>query len=96
MYATNNKITENSENKPMTVDFNGKNHSDFRFKVIFIFDIKEMLTMIWFLNMVKVQVHMEVVELLWLEKCGILVEVVLRDDKYESFILTRFEQFHLG
>ena len=56
--------TENSENKPMTVDFNGKNHSDFHFRSIFIFDIKEMLTTIWFLNMVKVQMPMVVVELL--------------------------------
>ena len=34
------------ENKPMTVDFNGKNHSDFHFKSIFNFYIKEMLTTI--------------------------------------------------
>ena len=38
--------TRNSQNKPMTVDFNGKNHSDIHFKAIFIFDIKEMLTTI--------------------------------------------------
>ena len=37
--------------------------------------------------------HMEVVELLWWEKCGILVVMVLRNDKYESFILTGFELF---
>ena len=38
--------TNNRQNKPMAVDFNGKNHSDFHFKTIFIFDIKEMLTTI--------------------------------------------------
>ena len=83
--------TYRSSNKPMTVDFNGKNHSDFHFKSIFIFDIKEMLTMIWFLNMVKVQMHMEVVELLWWEKCGILVVIIVLRDKYESFLFTEFE-----
>ena len=73
----------------MTVDFNGKNHGDFRFKAIFIFDIKEMLTTIWFLNMVKVQVPIMVVELLWWEKCGILVDGIILD-KYESCIFTEF------
>ena len=56
--------TWNSQNKPMTVDFNGKNHSDFHFKSTFIFDIKEMLTTIWYLNMVKEQMLIKVVELL--------------------------------
>ena len=50
-------------------------------------------TTIWFLNMVKVQMLFMVVELLWWEKCSILVEVVLRNDTYESFILTGFELF---
>jgi len=82
----------------MTVDFNGKNHSDFHFKAIFIVDIKEMLTTIWFLNMVKMQMLIKVVELLWWEKCGILVVhiVLVRQDKYESFILTVFELFYSG
>ena len=44
--------TRKSQNKPMTVDLNGKNHSDFCMKASFIFYIKEMLTMIWFLDMV--------------------------------------------
>ena len=38
--------TYSSQNKPMTVDFNGKNHSDYSIKSIFIFDVKEMLTTI--------------------------------------------------
>ena len=38
--------TRYSRNKPMTVDFNGKNHSDFHFKSIFTFDFKVMLTTI--------------------------------------------------
>jgi len=38
--------TNNRQNKPMAVDFNGKNHSDFHFKAIFIIDIKGMLTTI--------------------------------------------------
>lgn len=54
----------------MTVDFNGKNNQS---KTIFILDIKVMLTMIWYLNMEKLQMLMEVVELFWWEKCGILV-----------------------
>ena len=37
----------------MTVDFDGKNQSDFSSKAIFIFYLKEMLTTIWFLNMVR-------------------------------------------
>ena len=86
----------NSKNKPMTVDLNGKNHSDFCIKTNFIFYIKEMLTTIWFLNMVEVQMPMVVVELLWWEKCGILVELVLRDDKYESILFTGFELFDSG
>ena len=76
--------TLKSENKPMTVDFHGKNDNNFHNKVIFISDIKEMLTTIWFLNMAKKQMYGTVVELLWWEKCGILVVIiVLRDDKYE-------------
>ena len=72
----------------MTVDLNGKNHSDFCIEVNFIFYIKEMLTMIWFSNMVKMQMPIMVVELLWWEKCGISVVIVLllRDDKYETTI----------
>ena len=69
----------------MTIDLNGENHSDFCIKANFIFYIKEILTTIWFLNMVKVQMLITVVELLCLEKCGILVVVGLRFDKYESF-----------
>ena len=152
--------TRRDENKPMTVDFNGKNHREFwvrtdsrtkmrlfhskkfvtakisfrlwrihwrlsesqnwlsksknliltlesvrssdsepriSVKTIFIFDIKEMLTTIWCLNMVKVQMSKVVVELLWWEKCGILVVgILLRDDKYESFILTGFELVYSG
>ena len=38
--------TWNSQNKPMTVDFNGNNRNDFSIKAIFIFHIKGMLTMI--------------------------------------------------
>ena len=41
----------------MTVNFNGKNDNDFRNKVIFISDIKEMLTTIWFLNVTKILVQ---------------------------------------
>ena len=37
-----------------------------------------------------------VVELLSWEKCGILVEMVLRSDKYDLFILTGFELFYSG
>ena len=73
----------------MTVDFNGNNHSYFLIEVIFIVDIKEMLTTIWYLNMVKEQEPIMVVALLWWEKCGILVVlflIFLRNDKYESFI----------
>ena len=81
----------------MTVDFNGKNHSDIHFKAIFIIDIKEILTTIWYLNMVKVQMPMVVVELLWWEKCGILVVGILADiDKFESFIFAGFELFYSG
>ena len=77
----------------MIVDLNGKNLSDFCIEANFIFYIKEMLMTIWFLNMVKVQMLIMVVELLW---CGILVDVILRCDKYESFILTGFELFYSG
>ena len=79
----------------MTVDFNGKNHCDFCIKTIFIFDIKEMLTTIWFLNMVEAQMPLEVVELLLWEKCGILVVIII-SDKYESFIFTGFDLFYSG
>ena len=49
---------------------------------------------ICYLNMVKVQMLMPVVELPLWEKCGILVvSIVLRDDKYEFFIFTLFELF---
>ena len=89
--------TYSYRNKPMTVDFNGKNyHSDFYIKTIFNFYIKEMLMTVWYLNMVKVQMSKEVVELLWWEKCGILVEVVLRSDKYESFISIGFKLLYSG
>ena len=73
----------------MTVDFNGKNNINISIKSIFIFDIKEMLTTIWYLNMVKVQMPMVVVELLLWEKCGILVDGIILD-KYESCIFTEF------
>ena len=38
----------------------------------------------------------EVVELLLWEKCGILVVMVLRADKYESFIFSGIDLFHSG
>ena len=90
----------------MTVDFNGKNHRFFYQSDIYLvlgfenpkipgiqpFHIKEMLTTIWYLNMVKVQIRLKVVELLLWEKCGILVDSHLLNlhDKYESFIFTAF------
>ena len=41
--------------------------------------------------MVKVQTHVEVEELFLWEKCGILVVIILlRADKYESFIITEY------